>query len=216
MLRMTIITGIISIFFMMGAFVNGTLALWAPEIRRWIKPVYSKWFHNCIGIIAFVIGMASIRFSVEISAILIFLQILPSGCVFQLFVWFERLSKSVHYWNTYRFEMGCISNSCFDANRSHSISLRTNERCYTNDEKLFIFISIGTTAEGVIYEPNELFKNCEFTVLRMSLIRIDIMLFNTFVVVPWFALPIGVEIFVKFTLKIRASIKSRASFLAFV
>lgn len=48
---------------MMGAFLNGTLALWAPEIRKWIKPVYSKWFHNVIGIIAFAIGMASIRFA---------------------------------------------------------------------------------------------------------------------------------------------------------
>ncbi|KAG4072275.1 hypothetical protein HA402_004207 [Bradysia odoriphaga] len=52
--------GIISIFFMMGAFLNGTIALWAPEIRKWIKPVYSRWFHNVIGIIAFAIGMASI------------------------------------------------------------------------------------------------------------------------------------------------------------
>lgn len=55
---------------MMGAFLNGTIALWAPEIRRWIKPVYSKFFHNVIGIIAFAIGMASIRFAT--STLLIF------------------------------------------------------------------------------------------------------------------------------------------------
>lgn len=60
-----LILGIISIFFMMGAFLNGTIALWAPEIRKWIKPVYSRWFHNVIGIIAFAIGMASIRYNCD-------------------------------------------------------------------------------------------------------------------------------------------------------
>jgi len=58
--------GFVSIIFMMIAFLNGTLALWAPEIRRWIKPVYSKFFHNVIGIVAFAVGMASISYGYDL------------------------------------------------------------------------------------------------------------------------------------------------------
>lgn len=54
---------------MLGACANGIFALWAAEIRRWVKPVYSKWFHNAIGIIAFVIGMASIAYSYDMRQI---------------------------------------------------------------------------------------------------------------------------------------------------
>lgn len=36
--------------------LNGTSALWSKELYRFVKPVYTKIFHNFIGIAAFVIG----------------------------------------------------------------------------------------------------------------------------------------------------------------
>lgn len=52
--------GLASGIFTCIGILNGTSALWAKELYRFVKPVYSKLFHNVIGIVAFVLGMASL------------------------------------------------------------------------------------------------------------------------------------------------------------
>lgn len=47
------------VFTVLGV-LNGTSALWARELFRWVKPVYTKLFHNFVGIMAFVLGMSSL------------------------------------------------------------------------------------------------------------------------------------------------------------
>lgn len=52
--------GLASGVFTIIGVLNGTSALWARELFRWVKPVYTKLFHNVIGITAFATGMASL------------------------------------------------------------------------------------------------------------------------------------------------------------
>lgn len=52
--------GLASAVFTCIGVLNGTSALWSKELFRFVKPVYSKLFHNVIGIVAFVLGMASL------------------------------------------------------------------------------------------------------------------------------------------------------------
>lgn len=57
---MSYFTGLASLIFMVIALLNGISALWSAEIYKSfkrIKPVYSKWFHNLVGILTFVMGM---------------------------------------------------------------------------------------------------------------------------------------------------------------
>lgn len=49
------------VFTVLGV-LNGTSALWARELFRWVKPVYTKLFHNIIGIAAFTTGMSSLLY----------------------------------------------------------------------------------------------------------------------------------------------------------
>lgn len=48
--------GLISIVFLLISLLNGISALWAHELRKCVKPVYNKFFHNFVGIATFVIG----------------------------------------------------------------------------------------------------------------------------------------------------------------
>lgn len=45
--------------------LNGTSALWAKELIGCVKPVYSKLFHNIIGIGAFTTGMSSLIYGLN-------------------------------------------------------------------------------------------------------------------------------------------------------
>lgn len=47
--------------------INGSSALWARELGRWVKPVYSKLFHNLTGSLCFVLGMASLIYGFNMS-----------------------------------------------------------------------------------------------------------------------------------------------------
>lgn len=48
--------GLVSMVFLMVSLLNGLSALWATELRSYVKPVYSKFFHNFCGIFTFVVG----------------------------------------------------------------------------------------------------------------------------------------------------------------
>lgn len=57
--------GLISLVFLFVSLLNGVSAMWATEWRRWVRPVYSKFFHNVCGLLAFVIGMVSQYYSYD-------------------------------------------------------------------------------------------------------------------------------------------------------
>lgn len=46
--------------------INGSSALWARELGRWVKPVYSKLFHNLTGSLCFVLGMSSLIYGFQL------------------------------------------------------------------------------------------------------------------------------------------------------
>lgn len=48
--------GLIAAVFTLIGIVNGVSALWAFELRKFVRPVYSKLLHNLHGIVAFVLG----------------------------------------------------------------------------------------------------------------------------------------------------------------
>lgn len=50
------VTGLIAGIFSLIALINGIAASKAYDLRFLIKPIYSKFFHNVIGIAAFIIG----------------------------------------------------------------------------------------------------------------------------------------------------------------
>lgn len=50
------ITGLIAFIFSIVALINGVMASKAWYLRQYIRPIYSKFFHNLIGIASFVIG----------------------------------------------------------------------------------------------------------------------------------------------------------------
>ncbi|XP_055300560.1 transmembrane reductase CYB561D2-like isoform X2 [Sitodiplosis mosellana] len=45
--------------------LNGVSALWAAELRTYVKPVYLKFAHNLNGIAAFVLGMVALYFGYD-------------------------------------------------------------------------------------------------------------------------------------------------------
>lgn len=52
--------GLASGVFVVLGVLNGTLTLWARELRSCAKPLWVKLCHNCTGILAFALGMASL------------------------------------------------------------------------------------------------------------------------------------------------------------
>lgn len=50
------VVGLISLVFLFVTLLNGLSAMWATEMRAWVKPVYNKFFHNLCGLLAFIIG----------------------------------------------------------------------------------------------------------------------------------------------------------------
>lgn len=50
------IVGLIAGIFTLIAMVNGMSALWSVEMRKYVSPVYSKFFHLVVGLTAFVLG----------------------------------------------------------------------------------------------------------------------------------------------------------------
>lgn len=55
-----IILGLISTIFLLITLLSGISNLFAPELRKYISPLLSKFFHNLIALAAFVTGMVSI------------------------------------------------------------------------------------------------------------------------------------------------------------
>lgn len=43
---------------MVFGLVNGILSLWAQELRFFVRPVYSKFLHNLVGLLAFITGIS--------------------------------------------------------------------------------------------------------------------------------------------------------------
>lgn len=54
------IVGFVSLILTCLGILNGTSALWSRELMRLMRPVYTKLFHNVVGILAFVTGMVSL------------------------------------------------------------------------------------------------------------------------------------------------------------
>lgn len=50
------VIGLIATIFTLIGFMNGTSALWSFEIRKYVAPVFMKYFHVWTGILAFVLG----------------------------------------------------------------------------------------------------------------------------------------------------------------
>lgn len=50
------IIGLIAGIFTLIAMVNGMSALWSAEMRKFVAPVYLKYFHLVVGLTAFVLG----------------------------------------------------------------------------------------------------------------------------------------------------------------
>ncbi|XP_058123880.1 transmembrane reductase CYB561D2-like [Anopheles ziemanni] len=59
------IVGLISLVFLALTLVNGLMALFAVELRRRIKPLYSKLSHYLTGTVCFVLGMVAIVLAYE-------------------------------------------------------------------------------------------------------------------------------------------------------
>lgn len=55
--------GLASAVFTILGVLNGTSAIWSTELYKWVKPVYSKIFHNITGIAAFVLGKFTCSFT---------------------------------------------------------------------------------------------------------------------------------------------------------
>lgn len=62
--------GFASLIFTCLGILNGTAALWSRELFRFVKPVYTKLFHNVCGITAFVTGMGALILGFQKSSIL--------------------------------------------------------------------------------------------------------------------------------------------------
>uniref|UniRef100_A0A182QCV0 ascorbate ferrireductase (transmembrane) n=1 Tax=Anopheles farauti TaxID=69004 RepID=A0A182QCV0_9DIPT len=59
------IVGLVSLVFLVLTFANGLLALFAPELRKRIRPIYSKLFHYLTGTVCYVLGMVAIVLAYE-------------------------------------------------------------------------------------------------------------------------------------------------------
>lgn len=55
-----IILGLISTIFLLISLLTGISSLFAPELRKFVSPLLSKFLHNLIALAAFVTGMVSI------------------------------------------------------------------------------------------------------------------------------------------------------------
>lgn len=53
------LTGIASVGAIIGIFLTGLPALFAVRLRKLVRPVIGKFFHNFLGIFCFVVGMVS-------------------------------------------------------------------------------------------------------------------------------------------------------------
>lgn len=51
--------GLISLAFLCVSLLNGVSAMWSPQLRAWLRPVFTKSVHNLCGLLAFVVGMVS-------------------------------------------------------------------------------------------------------------------------------------------------------------
>uniref|UniRef100_A0A6E8VZ73 ascorbate ferrireductase (transmembrane) n=2 Tax=Anopheles coluzzii TaxID=1518534 RepID=A0A6E8VZ73_ANOCL len=59
------IVGLVSLAFLALTLVNGLMALFAPELRRRIRPIYSKLGHYLTGTVCYVLGMVAIVLAYE-------------------------------------------------------------------------------------------------------------------------------------------------------
>lgn len=57
--------GLVSMVFMVISLVNGVAALFAMDLKRFVKPVYNKIFHSTMSIVCFVTGMVSLIYGYE-------------------------------------------------------------------------------------------------------------------------------------------------------
>ncbi|CAG9798733.1 unnamed protein product [Chironomus riparius] len=54
------IIGLISFIFLILSIISGCSALYSIELKRYLKPIFSKFIHNLLAIIAFVTGIISV------------------------------------------------------------------------------------------------------------------------------------------------------------
>lgn len=59
------IFGLVAISLTIFGMVNGTLALWSVELRHYLKPIQTKFFHNLVGTSAFIVGMVTLFLGYE-------------------------------------------------------------------------------------------------------------------------------------------------------
>lgn len=59
------ILGLIAISLTGFGLINGTLALFSIELKNYLKPIKTKFFHNLVGTSAFVVGMIALFFGYE-------------------------------------------------------------------------------------------------------------------------------------------------------
>uniref|UniRef100_A0A336LK63 ascorbate ferrireductase (transmembrane) n=1 Tax=Culicoides sonorensis TaxID=179676 RepID=A0A336LK63_CULSO len=59
------ILGTISGIFLLINLVIGFATFWSMKLKEWIKPVYLKLVHNCLGILCFLFGMVSLYYAFE-------------------------------------------------------------------------------------------------------------------------------------------------------
>lgn len=57
--------GLISFVFLVITCLNGVLALYAVDVKRFVKPVYNKLFHSTLSVIVFVTGMSSLIYGYD-------------------------------------------------------------------------------------------------------------------------------------------------------
>lgn len=62
---LTIPLGLASFAFLILTMLNGVTNLFSREMRKMIKPVYQRFFHNLMALVTFVLGMAALYYGIE-------------------------------------------------------------------------------------------------------------------------------------------------------
>lgn len=62
---LTIDSGLASFVFLIITMLNGVTNLFSSEMRKLVKPVYQRFFHNLMALVTFVLGMASLFYGFD-------------------------------------------------------------------------------------------------------------------------------------------------------